>query len=77
MKKIIMLILCSLAFVNFKAAAQQGITVPTVATSQESILGDVNEDLLNQYISAARVNYPHVKMLQSREQCALGTFKKL
>src|ERR1700744_672175 len=70
MKRILMLILCGLAFVNFKAAAQQSVTVPTGAMPQESILGDVDNDLLAQYISAARINYPHVKMLQSRELSA-------
>src|ERR1700761_2861955 len=70
MKKIIMLILLAVAFVNFKAAAQQGITVQSGSIGQESILSDVDQDLLSQYIAAARVNYPHVKFLQSREQSA-------
>ena len=70
MKKILMLILWALAFANFKAAAQQGVTGQTGISSQESILGDVDEGLLSQYISAARVNYPHVKMLDSRSQSA-------
>jgi len=69
MKKILMLILCALALINFRAAAQQGVTVPSVG-GQESILGDVDEGLLAQYIQAARVNYPHVKLLQSREVSA-------
>jgi outer membrane protein TolC len=70
MKKTIMLILCSLALIIFKATAQTGVTVQQGISSQESILGDVDEGLLSQYIQAARVNYPHVKLLESRSQSA-------